>query len=316
MARSSRTQSVRDEREWNCRCFAAYVRPRRQPSKPHGRAPRLVSAAMQSTSLDPTNPKGAPKEGLRQLFTRAALVSLLRQPRWFLANMRQGPRWLLDRRKAVPPDRFREHFVTEAVAVEKVIGARQAEFEASLAALWKPKRDPSEPLAVWTAREELLNLVGVLVSLMRPAVVVETGVALGFTTATILAAMEKNEAGHLYSVDLPSLQFDPSREIGSAVPTEIRNRWTLVVGPTQKVLAPLLSDVAPIDLYVHDANHAYSEQLREYRAAWPHLRSGGVLVSDDVGNPAFVEFAQEAGARPYLVPGSRTDSVVGLMRKA
>jgi predicted O-methyltransferase YrrM len=266
--------------------------------------------------MDPAKKGTAPKEGLRQLFTPAALRSLLRQPRWFFANMRQGPRWLLDRRKAVPPERFREHFVTEAMAVEEVIGTPQAEYEASLSALWKPQRDPSEPLAVWTAREELLNLVGVLVSLMRPRVVVETGVALGFTTATILAAMDKYGSGRLYSIDLPSLQFDPSREIGSAVPTQFRDRWTLVVGPTQKVLAPLLSDVAPIDLYLHDANHAYSEQLREYRMAWPHLRSGGVLVSDDVGNPAFIEFAHEADARPYLVPGSRRDSVVGVMRKA
>jgi predicted O-methyltransferase YrrM len=81
------------------------------------------------------------------------------------------------------------------------------------------------------------------------------------------------------------------------------------------VLVPLLHKVEPIDLFIHDANHAYSAQLREYRAAWPYLRPGGVLVSDDVGNPAFVEFAAEVGARPYLVPGSRSESVVGLLRK-
>jgi hypothetical protein len=41
-----------------------------------------------------------------------------------------------------------------------------------------------------------------------------------------------------------------------------------------------------------------------------------VLVSDDVGNPAFIEFASEVGVRPHLVPGSRSDSVVGLVRKS
>ena len=83
----------------------------------------------------------------------------------------------------------------------------------------------------------------------------------------------------------------------------------------KKLLPPLLSEVAPIDLFIHDANHAYSAQLREYRSAWPHLRPGGVMVSDDVGNPAFVEFAAEVGAKPYLVPGSRSDSAVGVVRK-
>lgn len=206
--------------------------------------------------------------------------------------------------------------MTEATAVEELIGTPRADYDACISVLWTPRRDPSEPLSVWAARNELLNLVGALVSLMRPSVVVETGVALGFSTATMLAAMERNGIGHLYSVDLPSIQYDPSREIGEAVPERLRDRWTLVVGPTQRVLAPLLREVAPIDLYLHDANHAYSEQLREYRAAWPHLREAGVLVSDDVGNPAFIEFADEVGARPYLVRGSRPDSAVGLMRKA
>lgn len=258
----------------------------------------------------------APKTGLGQLFSRAALRSLVHQPRWFVLNIIQAPRWYLDQRKTVTPEHFREHFASEAEVVSSVLGVSEDDYQAALAALWTPERDPAEPLSVWTARNELLNLVGGLVALMRPDVVVETGVALGFSTATILAAMRANEQGHLYSVDLPSVQYGHERETGSAVPSELRDRWTLRLGPSQKVLPVLLRDVAPVDLFIHDANHAYSAQLREYRTAWPHLRPGGVLVSDDVGNPAFVEFAAEVGARPYLFPGSRSDSAVGVLRKS
>ena len=229
--------------------------------------------------------------------------------------MLQAPRWYLDQRKAVPPERYREHFASEAAAVGAILEEPEEAYHASVASLWTPERDPSEPLSEWTARSELLNLLGALVSLIRPNVVVETGVALGFSTATILAAMRENDLGHLYSVDLPHVQYDHERETGSAVPGELRDRWTLMLGRSEKVLPRLLREVEPVDLFFHDANHAYSAQLREYRAAWPHLRSGGVLVSDDVGNPAFVEFAAEVGARPYLVPGSRSDSAVGLVRK-
>ena len=239
----------------------------------------------------------------------------MHEPRWFLTNVLQAPRWYLDQRKAVSPDQFREHFASEAKAVAGTIGVSEGEYDAAIASLWKPERDPTEPLSVWTGRNELLNLVGGVVTLMRPDVVVETGVALGFSTATILTAMQRNGSGHLYSVDLPSVQYGHDRETGSAVPAEIRDRWTLRLGPSQKLLPRLLREVAPIDLFIHDANHAYSAQLREYRSAWPYLRPGGVLVSDDVGNPAFLEFAAEVGTRPYLVPGSRTDSVVGLVRK-
>jgi predicted O-methyltransferase YrrM len=257
----------------------------------------------------------APKGGLGQLFTRAALRSAVHEPRWFLTNVLQAPRWYLDQRKAVSPERFREHFVSEAEAVAGTIGASKEAYDAAIGSLWKPERDPTEPLSVWTGRNELLNLVGGVVTLIRPDVVVETGVALGFSTATILTAMQRNGSGHLYSIDLPSVQYGHDRETGSAVPSEVHDRWTLRLGRSEKLLPPLLREVAPIDLFIHDANHAYSAQLREYRAAWPYLRTGGVLVSDDVGNPAFVEFAAEVGARPYLVPGSRSDSVVGLLGK-
>ena len=257
----------------------------------------------------------APKGGLAQLFSRAALDSLVHQPKWFLLNVLQAPRWWLDQRKAVPPETFREHFAAEAEAVSAVLGSSEDEYRAAVDSLWRPERDSDEPLSVWTARNELLNLVGGIVKLMRPTVVVETGVALGFSTATILAAMRDNGGGSLYSVDLPHVQYGHDREIGSAVPDDLREGWTLRLGRSEKLLPALVREVAPIDLFIHDANHAYSAQLREYRTAWPYLRPGGVLVSDDVGNPAFVEFAAEVGARPYLVPGSRSESAVGILGK-
>jgi predicted O-methyltransferase YrrM len=270
---------------------------------------------MPSPQVKPADAAKPPKEGLAQLFSRAALRSALHEPRFFVTNILQAPRWFLDQRKAVPPERFREYFATEAEAVSATLGVSQDEYRNAVASLWKPERDPAEPLSVWTARNELLDLLGAIVRLMRPEVVVETGVALGFSTATMLAAMRDNDRGHLYSVDLPHVQYGHDRETGSAVPPELRDRWTLRLGPSQKLLPALLEEVGPLDLFIHDANHAYSAQLREYRTSWPHIRPGGLLASDDVGNPAFVEFAAEVGARPYLVPGSRPESVVALLRK-
>ena len=275
-----------------------------------------MSPALTSDRAGSANGAPAPKRGLGQLFTRAALRSARHEPRWFLTNLLQAPRWYLDQRKAVSPERFREHFAAEAEAVAAVLGVSEDDYRAAEATLWKPEHDPSEPLEGWTARNELLNLLGSIVTLMKPNVVVETGVALGFSTATMLAAMRKSGTGHLYSVDLPAVQYGHDRETGSAVPAELRDRWTLLLGPSQKLLPPLLSDVGPIDLFIHDANHAYSAQYREYRSAWSHVRPGGLLVSDDVSNPAFVEFAAEVHERPYLFPGSRRDSVIGLIRKS
>jgi hypothetical protein len=40
----------------------------------------------------------------------------------------------------------------------------------------------------------------------------------------------------------------------------------------------------------------------EFNAAWPHLRPGGVLLSDDVNaNDAFSRFATQAGRKPVFL---------------
>jgi predicted O-methyltransferase YrrM len=51
--------------------------------------------------------------------------------------------------------------------------------------------------------------------------------------------------------------------------------------------------------------------LWEYRAAYPHLRPGGLLLSDDaLWNPAFPEFALEVAA-----PRARILRGVGFLQK-
>ena len=267
--------------------------------------------------MAPTNQtrRRAPREGLRQLATREAMRTLVRSPRWFFKNLRQGPEFILDRRHAASPERFAEHIKPEAAAVAAVLGVDEAAYSQARGTLWIPQADPDEPLSIWNAREELLGLVGAIVTLARPAVMIETGVALGFTTATVLAAMHANGHGRLHSIDLPALQYDPDDPVGRAVPDELKDRWELELGDSRDLLPALAARVAPIDVFLHDALHTYASQMREYRTVWPHLRPGGVLVSDDVGNPAFVEFARSVGAEPHLVVGPTRETAVGLLRK-
>lgn len=252
---------------------------------------------------------------MRQLLTVAAWRTALRSPRVFLANLRQGPEFLRDARRGRGVPDLERRLTTEQAAVSGLLEISEAEYRDAVAQTWIPDADPSEPLSVWNARRELLRLVGATVRLVRPTVMVETGVALGFTTATVLRSMQDLGHGHLYSVDLPALQYNPADEVGKAVPTDLRDRWTLELGDSRTLLEPLCRRVAPVDLFLHDALHTYESQLREYRTVWPHLSEGALLLSDDVGNPAFVEFAAEVGVRPWLVAGQSRDDVVGLMRK-
>jgi predicted O-methyltransferase YrrM len=255
---------------------------------------------------------------LRAAQLRNGVRRTVSRPTWMLENVRLASNRRRAARREFSLDWYAEHLVSDGEAAAAVLEIPERVYLTAVAELWKPESDPDAPQARWDGRDELLDLVGAAVSITKPQVVVETGVASGVTTAVALAAMQRNGRGHLYSVDLPSLRVDEQDFVGRAVPEELKRRWTLVTGPSRRVLPALVERVAPLDIFVHDADHTYESQLAEYTTAWPMLRDGGVLISDDVANPAFVDFAARVGARPHLVPGRserHRDSAVGLMRK-
>jgi Methyltransferase domain len=118
---------------------------------------------------------------------------------------------------------------------------------------------------------------------LRPSRVVETGVARGFTTRFILAALERNAHGRLWSIDLPpprSPELD--EQIGVAVPEALRTRWVYVRGLSRRRLPRLLSRLGTIELFVHDSKHSKRNLLFELEHAWTSLTDGGAIVADDV----------------------------------
>jgi predicted O-methyltransferase YrrM len=153
---------------------------------------------------------------------------------------------------------------------------------AKLGAMFSPLRGP---------------IVYTCIRALKPAIMVETGVASGSSTAYILKAMELNKSGLLYSIDLPNA--DPgalvpeNKETGWIVPSELRHRWKLILGRSQEQLPPLLRELQKIDAFLHDSEHTYEVMMFEYETVWPHLRDRGVLLSDDIHwNGAFYDFAR------------------------
>jgi hypothetical protein len=162
---------------------------------------------------------------------------------------------------------------------------------------------------------------------LRPMKVLETGVARGITTRFVLEALERNEAGHLWSIDLPPpWHRDLHWQIGAAVPASLRSRWTYVRGSSRRRLAGVLGEVERLDLFVHDSRHTERNLLFELEHVWEGLRPGGVLVADDVDlNCGFHAFTAARPSHPSLVciaeplspdPGRQGDTgLFGLVRK-
>jgi predicted O-methyltransferase YrrM len=146
----------------------------------------------------------------------------------------------------------------------------------------------------WAADSLLARCCYLVCRLLEPTVVLETGVAYGVSSAFILRALEENSRGVLHSVDLPPLRREADRFWGIAVPEALKGRWNLHRGSSRRVLPELLGGLGSVDLFVHDSLHTYRNMRREFEAVWPYLRTGGVIVADDVErNRAFGELRQK-----------------------
>jgi Methyltransferase domain len=132
--------------------------------------------------------------------------------------------------------------------------------------------EPAMTRAVWC-----------LVRHVNPEIVIETGVARGFTTRMILEGLERNGTGHLYSIDLPPpLRSDLHEQIGTAVRTELRHRWSYLRGSSRRHLPRLLATLRQIDLFIHDSAHSEYNTFFELTNAWSALKPGGVVIADDI----------------------------------
>jgi predicted O-methyltransferase YrrM len=163
-------------------------------------------------------------------------------------------------------------------------------------------------------------LLYTIVKLMKPELMVETGVANGFSSAFILKAMNENQKGKLFSIDIPQLKgvtVPEGKTLGWVIPDELKKRWVLRIGKSVKILPKLLEDLGEIDIFLHDSRHEYETMIFEYETAWPFLKQGGILLSDDVkANDAFLDFVNLVNTKPSLFNGIGGTSKMVVKKKA
>lgn len=139
----------------------------------------------------------------------------------------------------------------------------------------------------------LVRAIWCLTRHLRPTNVVETGVAHGVTSRCILEAIERNRAGHLWSIDLPPVERHWREQIGVAVGNRYRDCWSYIKGSSRRRLPELLSRLGQIDLFIHDSLHSEHNVRFELDLAWAALRPNGALVVDDIdANWGFRSFTQ------------------------
>ena len=148
----------------------------------------------------------------------------------------------------------------------------------------------------------------------KPETIIETGIASGFSTASFPKALNINKKGVLHSIDLHArsgVTFPENRQLGWVVPEDLKTRWTLHLGTSEKILPDLLKQMNQIDIFMHDSRHLYKTQMFEYTTAYPYIKPNGLLMSDDAtDNDAFLDFADEINKTPMIL-----DNKIGIIQK-
>jgi predicted O-methyltransferase YrrM len=147
---------------------------------------------------------------------------------------------------------------------------------------------------------------------LAPECVVETGVANGVSSSYLLLALQKNKRGHLHSIGVADTAFLPvGKDPGWLVPDWLRVGWHVHLGDARDILPHLLKHLGNIGIFIHDSLHTYDHMMWEFETVYPHLRPGGLLISDDaLWNNAFFDFARKKGAHEVQIMRG-----VGFLRK-
>lgn len=160
-----------------------------------------------------------------------------------------------------------------------------------------------------------LNLLYAAVQLSGARRIVETGVAYGWSSLAILAALEGSTAGRLVSVDMPYPKMNNESFVGIVVPERLRGAWEIVREPDRNGLDKAIGrHGGTIDLCHYDSDKSWWGRKYGYRLLWDALASGGVFISDDIqDNLAFAEFV-EAHGLAFAVTAFE-GKYVGIVRK-
>lgn len=123
--------------------------------------------------------------------------------------------------------------------------------------------------------------------------VAETGVAYGWSSLAALLSLEKRD-GNLYSSDMPYLQQNGDGFVGIVIPQNLKKYWKLFRFADRESLPKIFAEQQVFDVVHYDSDKSYDGRMWAYQLLYQYLRTGGVFISDDIGdNSAYQDFCEK-----------------------
>jgi hypothetical protein len=132
---------------------------------------------------------------------------------------------------------------------------------------------------------------------MKPQVIVETGVDKGMGSVLLCSALLKNKAegfpGKFYGTDI-----DPGA--GYLLKGRYREVGEILYGDSIETLSAFR---LPIDLFINDSDHSSAYEYREYQTIQPLLSPHGIILGDNAHyTDKLALFSNETGRQFLFIP--------------
>ena len=149
-----------------------------------------------------------------------------------------------------------------------------------------------------------LDLLYTLTIISKPQMVLETGVAFGWSSYAILAALNETDInGRLISVDMPYPSTNNNDYVGIVVPKKLRKNWNLIRLPDRPGIKKAIRlNKDKFDLIHYDSDKSSRGRRYAYELLWESLKEGGLFISDDIeDNLEFASFVETKKTIYYVV---------------
>lgn len=118
---------------------------------------------------------------------------------------------------------------------------------------------------------------------LSPEIVVETGVADGWSSYTILAGLNKNKRGQLHSSDLKYNRKD-NYDVGKVVPIALKDRWATLDLSGDALALNKLSSLKNVSLFHYDSDKTISGREFALDKFDKMKAKKSVIIIDDIND--------------------------------
>ncbi|MFP7656865.1 class I SAM-dependent methyltransferase [Chryseobacterium proteolyticum] len=187
----------------------------------------------------------------------------------------------------------RSKAISQRDAITKLFGVNTFSFESSYREILDYAIQREKECPIKMGGPGALELIYYACEFSQAKNVVETGVAYGWSSLASLLSLEKRN-GTLYSSDMPYLGQNGDQYVGYVVPENLKRNWKLFRFADKESLPKIFVENKIFDVIHYDSDKSYNGMSWAYNELYSHLRSGGVFISDDIGdNSAYQDFCEK-----------------------